>query len=245
MDIYATIQQKIAEERKQLAVLVDPDKFSTSSLECTIDISIRAEVDYFFVGGSLLTENKLSKCLEVIKSNSDIPAVLFPGDVMQIDSLADGILLLSLISGRNPDLLIGKHVVAAPHLRASKLDILPTGYMLVESGSQTTASYMSNALPIPNHNNEIAVCTAMAGEMLGLKLIYLDAGSGAQIPVSAEMIQAVKASIHVPLIVGGGIKSPEKAYENYKAGADLLVIGNAIEKSPELIHEIHGAVSSL
>jgi putative glycerol-1-phosphate prenyltransferase len=151
---------------------------------------------------------------------------------------ADAILFLSLISGRNPDFLIGQHVISAPILKKSSLEILPTGYILVDSGKQTTVSYMSNTTPIPHDKPEIAACTAMAGEMLGLKLMYLDAGSGAQRAISPKMISIVRKSVDVPLIVGGGIRSANEAYEAMLAGADTIVIGNGIEKNPALLAEV-------
>jgi putative glycerol-1-phosphate prenyltransferase len=164
--------------------------------------------------------------------------VLFPGDNLQINSHADAILFLSLISGRNPDLLIGKHVISAPILKDSGIEVVSTGYMLIDGGTPTSVSYMSNTTPIPANKRDIAVCTAMAGEMLGLKLIFMDAGSGALNPVGENMISAVKKSIDIPLIVGGGIRSAEKAKAAFEAGADVVVVGNAIESNKDLIREI-------
>ena len=184
----------------------------------------------------------LSNCLNTLKENSTIPVVLFPGNAMQVNDTADGILFLSLISGRNAEMLIGKQVITAPILRNSSLEILPTGYMLVDSGKPTTVSYMSNTYPIPATKDSIAVCTALAGEMLGLKLIYMDAGSGAQIPVSTSMIESVSTAIDIPLVIGGGIRTPEKAIANAKAGADIIVVGNAIENDVNLIQEIADAL---
>ena len=244
MKIYDRIIRNKINNKKQFAVLIDPDKTSKIKLEKISDLSNNAGVDYFFVGGSLLTNNQLDSCIQILKSYSDIPVILFPGNSLQISKYADAILLLSLISGRNPDLLIGKHVIAAPYLKESKLEIIPTAYMLIDSGKPTTAQYMSNTLPIPSDKNEIAVCTAMAGEMLGLQLIYMDAGSGAQQPISGKMINSIKNNIQIPLITGGGIKTPEKALENFKSGADIIVIGNAIEKSPDLILNIGKAIKS-
>jgi putative glycerol-1-phosphate prenyltransferase len=155
---------------------------------------------------------------------------------------ADGILFLSLISGRNAELLIGNHVIASPYLKVSPLEILPTGYMLIDGGIPTTVSYMSNTRPIPSNKEDIAVCTAIAGELLGLKLMFMDAGSGAQTPVSEDMIEAVSGAISIPLIVGGGISSPEKALANLEAGADVIVVGNAIEENPQLIMDIGKAI---
>src|SRR5205814_1035231 len=174
-----------------------------------------------------------------------IPVILFPGTPSQVSRHADGLLYLSLISGRNPELLIGQHVISAPAVRKSGLEIISTGYMVIDGGAPTTVSYISNATPIPADKDDIAVCTAMAGEMLGMKLIYMDAGSGAKRAISEEMISRVAKVISVPLIIGGGIKEPEKAYLNCKAGADLIVVGNAIEKDPSLIKEMAAAVHSV
>jgi len=171
-----------------------------------------------------------------------LPVVLFPGDAMQVNDKADGILFLSLISGRNADMLIGKQVVTAPILKQSSVEVLPTGYMLIDSGRPTTVSYMSNTTPIPHEKNAVAACTAMAGEMLGLKLIFMDGGSGALNPISEKMIATVSQSVDIPLIIGGGISSGEKAIANCKAGADIIVVGNAIEKDENLIFEIANAV---
>ena len=164
---------------------------------------------------------------------------------MQVNNKADGILFLSLISGRNAEMLIGKQVITAPILKQSSLEILPTGYMLIDSGKQTTASYMSNTTPIPADKDTVSSCTAMAGEMLGLKLIFMDAGSGAKNPISQKMIKAVRKSVDIPIIIGGGIKSGEKAIENCKAGADIIVVGDAIEKNENIINEIAAAIHSI
>ncbi len=230
---------------KKFVVLIDPDKVSLRNVEKLIEHAIEAKVDYFFIGGSLVVNNMLDQCLQSLKSISNIPIILFPGNSFQLSYKADAMLFLSLISGRNAELLIGNHVIAAPYLKMSPLEILPTGYMLVDGGVATTVSYMSNTQPIPAAKMDIAVCTAMAGEMLGLKMMYLDAGSGAEKPVSKEMIGAVSGAINVPLIVGGGIRTPEKALENVQAGADLIVVGNALENNPQLVLEMAEAVHSV
>lgn len=240
MNIYSSF----CENKKQFAVLVDPDKYSIKDLATLTELAGSSKVSYFFVGGSLLTEDKLAGTVTFLRENSNIPVILFPGDSMQINPNADAILLLSLISGRNADLLIGKHVLAAPFLKKSGLEILPTGYMLIDSGKTTTALYMSNSLPIPYDKDEIAVSTAMAGEMLGLKVIYMDGGSGAEKPVSLSMISAVKKNIHTPLIVGGGIRSANDAHERFSAGADIIVVGNAIENERSLLKQIAEVVFS-
>lgn len=231
-------------KRKSLAVLLDPDKVELASFRHFLFACVENHVDFFFVGGSLITKNIMAAMIEAIRTHTSIPVVIFPGNNLHIDPSADAILLLSLISGRNPDYLIGQHVIAAPILKQSGLEILPTGYILVDSGRQTTVSYISNTTPIPHDKPDIAACTAMAGEMLGLKLIYLDGGSGAMYPVSPKMISRVKENIDLPLIVGGGINSAEKAHEALEAGADMLVIGNAFEKNPTLLPEIAEVIHS-
>jgi putative glycerol-1-phosphate prenyltransferase len=223
---------------KSFAVLIDPDKTDTSTCLQLIRNSVENKVDFFFVGGSLITGNNMGQVIKLIKTHTSVPVILFPGSNLHIDMSADAILFLSLISGRNPDFLIGQHVISAPILKKSSLEILPTGYILVDSGKQTTVSYMSNTTPIPHDKPEIAACTAMAGEMLGLKLMYLDAGSGAQRAISPKMISIVRKSVDVPLIVGGGIRSANEAYEAMLAGADTIVIGNGIEKNPALLAEV-------
>lgn len=229
----------------QFSVLVDPEQCNDRVLKDLVSLSAAAAVDYIMVGGSLLINDHLDKCIQLIKSETDLPVILFPGSEMQINGRADAILLLSLISGRNPELLIGKHVSAAPYLKASQLEVISTGYMLIESGNSTTAVYMSNTTPIPRSKDDVAVCTAMAGEMLGMKLLYMDAGSGAANPVSASMISRVKEQVSIPLIVGGGISSPEVARESSQAGADMIVVGTAIENDLQLIREISQAVKEV
>ncbi|HUR31043.1 MAG TPA: geranylgeranylglyceryl/heptaprenylglyceryl phosphate synthase [Saprospiraceae bacterium] len=228
--------------KKKLAVLIDPDKMRMGKLEQIIDISIHCKVDYFFIGGSLIVNSQLDQCLQTIRKHCKIPLILFPGSSYQLSYHADAILFLSLVSGRNPDLLIGQHVIAAPYLKLSPLEILPTGYMLIDGGVGTTVLYMSNTSPIPATKSDIAVCTAMAAEMLGLKLIFMDAGSGASKPVPAEMIASVRGAISIPIIVGGGIKSAEKVRENLTAGADVIVIGNAFESDPSLLIDIAATI---
>lgn len=242
MNIYQHIQNTRKLGKKLFAILVDPDKQNADELKQIITKAKLAKADLFFVGGSLLTNDSLNSCIETLKSNSDIPVVLFPGNAMQVNDKADAILFLSLISGRNAEMLIGKQVITAPILKQSSLEVLPTGYMLIDSGKPTTVSYMSNTTPIPYEKNEVAACTAMAGEMLGLKCIFMDGGSGALNPISEKMIASVRQSIDTPLIIGGGISSGEKAAANCRAGADIIVVGNAIEKDENLIEEIANAI---
>lgn len=228
--------------QKAFAVLIDPDKMDSKQIPDLCAMAVAAQTDFILVGGSLMVSDRLEEVVLEIKKSCNIPVVLFPGSPNQLTPCADGLLYLSLISGRNPELLIGQHVLSAPVVKKSGLEIMSTGYMVIDGGAPTTVSYISNASPIPHDKKEIAVCTAMAAEMLGMKLMYLDAGSGAQRPVSESMIQAVAAHIDVPLIVGGGITSPEKAYAAAKAGADLIVVGNAIEKDTTLLSKISEAV---
>ncbi len=242
MNIYNKITKDKSNNKKTFALLIDPDRQDKKQLISLIDKANKAKVDYFFVGGSLLTNNNLELCISTIKENSNIPTILFPGNVMQVSNKADAILFLSLISGRNAEMLIGKQVITAPILKKSKLEILPTGYMLIDSGKPTTASYMSNTIPIPHDKDEVASCTAMAGEMLGLKLIFMDGGSGAVNPISEKMIESCRNNVELPIIIGGGIDSAEKAISNCNAGADIIVVGNAIEKNNDLIKEIAQAV---
>ena len=224
---------------KSLAVLVDPDKIeSERKLERLIGVCNNARVDYIFVGGSLLISGSLEETIKFIKSYSSIPVILFPGSNLHINKSADAILFLSLISGRNADLLIGQHISAAPLIKKSNIEVLATGYMLVGSDLSTTVAHISQTSPIPSSKPEIAMCTALAGEMLGMRLIYLDAGSGAKEEVPGVMIEQVKKSIAVPLIVGGGISTIKKAKTAYHSGADTLVVGTAVENRLDFITEM-------
>lgn len=244
MKILDIISERHRVGKKSIAVLIDPDKVEdTNKLTHLINLGTENCIDFFFVGGSLITTPNLSEVINVIKENvSSVPVVLFPGNAQQVDPSADAILFLSLISGRNPDFLIGQHVLAAPILKTYRMEILPTGYLLINSGRLSSAAYISNTTPIPEDKHALAASTALAGEMLGLKLIYLDAGSGAEREISPRMISSVRKAIQVPLIVGGGINTPAKAQAALEAGADMIVIGNALEKDPELLTEISDCV---
>ncbi|HWK06508.1 MAG TPA: geranylgeranylglyceryl/heptaprenylglyceryl phosphate synthase [Puia sp.] len=243
--IYESLLAKKKKGQRSFAVLIDPDNVNEAKIDELTHLTVSAGVDYLFVGGSLVISNHLDEVVQHIRRNCTIPVILFPGTPSQVSRYADGLLYLSLISGRNPELLIGQHVISAPAVRKSGLEIISTGYMVIDGGAPTTVSYISNATPIPADKNEIALCTAMAGEMLGMKLIYMDAGSGARYPIREEMIAAVASHVDVPLVIGGGIRDPEKAYRNCKAGADIIVVGNAIEKDPTLIREMADAIHSV
>jgi len=222
-------------KRKQLAVLVDPDKSTPESLAEIGSLVHKASVEHIFAGGSLLTSGEMDVTLTILREHCEAHLTIFPGSINQISSKADALFLLSLISGRNADLLIGKHVEAAPSLRRSKLELIPTGYMLVDGGQPTTASYMSNTFPIPRDKEDIAMSTAIAGEMLGLRCIYLDAGSGALHPVPEPMIECIQGAVDIPVIVGGGMRTASDVAAAFTAGADVAVVGNAFEHNPELI----------
>lgn len=243
MSVLKTLRERHREGRKSIAVLVDPDKVEdTSRLLQLTNLATENCIDFFFVGGSLITTPNLGQVVKQIKDNVTIPVVLFPGNYMQVEPSADALLFLSLISGRNPELLIGQHVMAAPILKNTKLEIIPTGYILINSGPITSVAYISNTTPIPDDKYSLAACTAMAGEMLGLQAIYLDAGSGAEKEISVRMIATVRKAVNVPLIIGGGINTSQKALNALEAGADMIVIGNALEKKPNLLSEISDKV---
>lgn len=235
MSILTEIKNKSTENKKLLGILIDPDKYAKiEELEPVINSLKKISPDYIFVGGSLINNQLFENVIKTLKSNIGIPVIIFPGNNQQVSSLANGILLISLISGRNSDLLIGQHVNSAFQLKESKLELLPTGYMLVNCGKSTSAQYMSNTTPIPYSKNNIAAATALAGEQLGLSLFYLDGGSGADIPISGDMIKTVKSTISSPLIVGGGIKTKEQLNAAWQSGADLVIIGTAFENNPNL-----------
>jgi len=236
--ILSYIEKQAKDSIKMFAVLIDPDKQNEAFLLKTIHICNQSEVDFFFVGGSIITNGDMDKTIRLIKENSLKPVIIFPGHPEQISKHADAILFLSLTSGRNPEFLIGHHVTAAPLIKATHLEVIPTGYLLVNCGTTTTAIYVSETNPIPYDNAKIAANTALAGEYLGLKITYIDGGSGAKKCISKEMVSKTKAVLNGPLIIGGGIRSAIVAKEIYQAGADIIVIGNGAETNQNLISEI-------
>ena len=236
--------EKCKAKEKGFALLVDPDKAGDAYLEKCALLANKADAKMILIGGSLVF-NSLDSVFNKLHSITDIPLVLFPGSVIQLSASADAILFLSLISGRNPEFLIGNHVVAAPFIKKHDIETIPTGYILINGGQTTAVEYISQTQPIPANKPEIAVATAVAGQLLGHKLIYMDAGSGAKYPISPRMIASVRKSIDVPLIIGGGIDSVEKALTSLKAGADMLVMGNGIEENPNLLIEVSDAINSL
>jgi len=233
MQIYQDI---IANTRKKLAILIDPDKTTGEQLISLCRDAQKANIDVLLVGGSLLW-NSVHETIAVVKQHCSIPVVIFPGNVYQVCANADGILLLSLISGRNPDFLIGQHVLAAPAIKQSSLEVIPTGYILIESGKTTAVEYMSNTKPIPANKIDIIVATAIAGEMLGLKMLYLEGGSGADSCICSDVIQAINQATSVPIVVGGGVRTVAQMKELFSAGADMVVLGTIIEEQPQMIFE--------
>lgn len=215
-----------------MAVLIDPDKFNSN----LVKLCRKSSVSYFFVGGSKLNHGNIEKTISSIKKISTIPVVIFPGDENQISSRANALLLLSLLSGRNPDYLIGKQVLAAPVIKKKKLECISTAYLLVEGNRTSVTQKVTGTKPLTTIT-EIKN-TALAGELLGFKLIYLEAGSGAKTNIASKIIKAVKKEITIPLVVGGGINSVKKAQQAMTAGADLIVVGNALEKDPFLINKL-------
>jgi geranylgeranylglyceryl phosphate synthase family protein len=221
---------------KSIALLLDPDKAKGDSLSNILIIASSSKTDYILAGGSL-TFNSIDNLINNVRKLCSIPVILFPGNLLQLTHNADIILLLSLISGRNPELLIGNHVIAAPHLKDIKDKLVSVGYILVSCGNKTSVEYISQTEAIPSDKPDIVVATALAGEMLGLRMIYLEAGSGANNHVPVSIIKAVSDSISIPIAVGGGIKTASEVDEIFKAGANLVILGNGCEKNPELLKE--------
>jgi phosphoglycerol geranylgeranyltransferase len=222
--------------KKSIALLIDPDKTQQEGLVNILKIASECGTDYIFAGGSI-TFNSIDILISGIKELCNIPVVLFPGNLLQLNRNADLILLLSLISGRNPELLIGNHVIAAPYLRSIREKLISVGYILVGCGRKTSVEYISQTEAIPSDKTDLVVATALAGEMLGLNMIYLEAGSGAITPVPHNIISEVRKNITIPLAVGGGIKSREDILLAFKNGANLIILGNGCENDPALLAE--------
>jgi phosphoglycerol geranylgeranyltransferase len=239
--VYDIIVKNKKKGVKLFSVLIDPDKFSSE----VIKEADAAKVDFILIGGSKVKKGSFHRCVNSIRKISNIPLVIFPGGKEQVSEKADAILLLSLISGRNPDYLIGEHIHAARRLKKSGLEIIPTGYLLIGEGKKASVHSVSRTLPIKNSDKKLAVATAIAGELLGMKIIYLEGGSGTKTPLHSSLVREVRKNIAVPLIAGGGIDSPEKGLALLKAGADMIVVGNAIEKDITLVYKIANAIRSM
>ena len=221
-----------------LSVLLDPDSYrTTSSLIEITDLCNIHGVDFIFIGGSHITSTHFDEFVEEVKEYASQPVIIFPGSQYEISDHADAILLLSLISGRNPEYLIGQHVSAATRLKKSRLNIIPTGYMLMDGGNITTASYITQTIPIPCDKSDLATSTALAGEQLGMKMIYMDAGSGAKNTINEKVVKEVKNQISIPLITGGGVRTAKQLETLFHAGSDIVVVGNRFETSSVLIND--------
>ena len=219
---------------KSVALLLDPDKAKGDTLQSILKIAAESNTDYILAGGSI-TFNSVDNLIDAVKEHCSIPLILFPGNLLQLSYKTDAILLLSLISGRNPELLIGNHVIAAPYLKDIREKLISVGYILISCGTKTSVEYMSQTEAIPSDKPDIAVATAMAGEMLGLRMIYLEAGSGASNPVPVSFVKAVRENVSIPLAVGGGIKKKKEVKEIFEAGANLIILGNGVENNPDLL----------
>ena len=236
--IQKNIAAKFTRPTKQLAVLIDPDKWNLHESADQLKLFEASGVDYLFIGGSLNVANDFNQRVMEIKKHTQLPLILFPGHPTQLTEHVDATLFLSLISGRNSEYLIGHHVVSAPYLKAWNQEVIPTGYLLVESSQTTTAVYVSQTLPVPHNKPDVAAATALAGKYLGMRMMFLDTGSGANETVSEKMVHAVKKSTQLPVIVGGGIRSELDAHRLWNAGADIIVLGTAIEENPALLFDI-------
>ena len=244
MSIYESILKQKRSGKKMLGVLIDPDATDKNDIKSIVDNSINAHADFILIGGSHILSDLTESIIEEIKTKGDIPCIQFPNATAKVETKLDGILLLSLISGRNPDLLIGRHVENAAIIKKSQLEVLSTGYILIDGGRVTSVEYMSNTRAIPRDKYSIISSTAMAGELLGLKLIYLEAGSGAKYPVPVEAIKAVASQISIPMIVGGGIRTVSQAQAILASGADAIIIGTAFEDDPSFIYDMSTIVHS-
>jgi phosphoglycerol geranylgeranyltransferase len=246
MSTYERLLQIKRERGAGYLLLLDPDKLDPKNLQGFVAEATTSGVDAFLVGGSLMLSNEFDKMLKVIRESTNIPVIIFPGSLFQISSIADAILYILLISGRNADHLIGNQVVASPIIKRMGLEAISTGYMLIQGGNVTSAEFMSNTKPIPREKADIAAAHAMAAEMIGLKMLYLEAGSGAQLSVPEEMIKKVAKYCSLPLIVGGGIRTPEEAKKKVQAGASFVVTGTIIEENADgsLIRDFAKAIHS-
>ncbi len=242
MPVYNYLEKVINEKGAAYVVLIDPDRKNESSLEARVESANQNEVDVLFVGGSLMMDGKCNDRVRRIKEASTIPVVFFPGGVGQLNSHYDAMLFMSVISGRNPHYLIGEQTIAAPLVKDLGIETIPTGYMLLDGGAGSTVEFMSGTRPIPMNRTDIAVAHALAGQYLGMKLIYLEAGSGAKEPVSESLVRQVHEAVDVPLIVGGGIRTPEMAAERVKAGASIIVTGTVIEEDSTLTADFANAI---
>lgn len=233
MKIYKHILEKKEKNELIIAALLDPDSSDIKNVKELIKIFEKSRIDFIFVGGSTTWESNFYEFIHEVKTHSSLPVIIFPGSSNQISEDADAILFLSLVSGRNPEFLIGEQIKASPILKKIDIEVIPTGYLLIDGGKTTTVEFISGTSPIPQDKLEIAKTIAYAAELLGMKLIYLDSGSGAQKSPDNKLIESVKNYINIPLIVGGGVRSVKEVEEKHRAGADIIVVGSALEDDPE------------
>lgn len=238
MTIYENIQASILNSEKLLAVLIDPDKFILENTQPFIEKVNTSIATHIFVGGSIVAENETDDLVKEIKKHTKLPVVLFPGDVTQITDKANALLFLSLISGKNADYLIGKHIKAVSKLKDMDLEVIPTGYILIESGKETAVEQVTQTKPLLRNNIKKIIDTAKAGELLGMKLMYLEAGSGAKLPLTKEIVSSVREELSIPLIVGGGIRTKTQLEALHGSGADIVVIGTAFEEDVLFFEEL-------
>jgi len=237
-EIYQTILNAAQENKRQLAILIDPEKVIKSQLSSFINKVNSSIATHIFVGGSSDKYNKTKSVVKTIMQLTSLPILLFPGDYTHLTDYADGLLFLSLISGRNPEYLIEQQVRSVPLLKKMDLEIIPTGYILIDGGTETAVQRVSNTKPMCQNNIDLIINTALAGEYSGKKLIYLEAGSGSKVPIAVDIIKAVKNELHIPLIVGGGIRTKQQLKNAYQAGADLVVIGTAFEENEDFLKDL-------
>lgn len=237
--IYQHILKAKTENKKLLAILLDPDKLDIESIKSLISNIHLSSATHIFIGGSIVADGQTEIIVSEVKKHSSLPVILFPGDTNQVTNSADGILFLSLLSGRNPEFLIEQHIKAAPLLQQSNLEIIPTGYILIDGGATTAVQHVSKTTPIAQDEITLATHTALAGQYSGKQLIYLEAGSGAKFAVNTHLISNVAKAISIPLIVGGGIRTNKQLQDAYNAGADLVVIGTAFEENNDFLKNIH------
>ena len=244
MSVLSKLSDCVDKNGAGFIVLIDPDKKNDKNIDQLVENANYQGVDAIFIGGSIMMDSLYHNRIERIKSISEIPVILFPGGVNQINKCFDAMLFMSLLSGRNPHYLIGEQVIASPIVSDYAIETISTGYLLIDGGSPTTVEFISGTKPLPQNRPDIIISHALAAQFMGMQLLYLEAGSGALNKVSGDIINKVSNEINISLIVGGGIRTPEDAFEVVKAGASFVVIGSAIEKSIELMKEFSSAIHS-